>query len=102
MFLDNSNKIFLNYGTGKNMKVLKLSEVNMDNDKACISLFSCSYWKRLHLINISQIKESLLKLLGKNINYVRMFQLLGSTWELGDALFRLLEAYMCALFGKKI
>ena len=29
-----------------------------------------------------------------------MFQLLGSTWELGDALFRLLEAFLCALFGK--
>ena len=33
MFLDDRNKIFLHYGTGKNKKALKLSEVNMDNDR---------------------------------------------------------------------
>ena len=33
MFVDDSNKIVLDYGTGKNRKVLKLSDVNMDSDK---------------------------------------------------------------------
>ena len=103
MFLYDSNKIFLDYGTGKNKKVLRLSEVNMDNDKKPALVCFHALTGNDYISSIfRKSKKACWKLLEQIINYVRTFQFLGGTWELGDVLFRLLEAYTCALFGKKM
>ena len=75
----------------------------MDNDKepAIVGFHALTGNDYISSI-FRESKKACWKLLGKNIDYVRMFQILGSTWKLGDALLRLLEAYMCALFGKEI
>ena len=78
-FLDDSNKIFLHYGTGKKRKVLKLSEVNMDSDKACVSLFYALTGNDYISSTFRKSKKTGWKLLEKNINYVGIFQLPGST-----------------------
>ena len=82
MFLDDSNKIFLDYGTGKNRKVLKLSESMRITTEVCFSQFYALTGNDYISSILRKSKKACWKLLEKNINYVTTFVLLGSTWEL--------------------
>ena len=72
----------------------------MDNNKKLALVGFRALTGNGYILSIfHKLKKACWKLLEKNINYVRMFQLLGSTWELSDTLFRLLEAsvYVCTI-----
>ena len=69
MFLDDSNKIFLGYGTGKNRKALKLSEINVDNDKKSALVSFRAFTGNDYISSIfRKSKKACWKLLEKNIN----------------------------------
>ena len=61
MFLDYSNNTFLDLRTGKNKKILKLCEVNMDNNKKSALVGFHALTGNDYIYQYFQIKQSLLE-----------------------------------------
>ena len=77
MFLDDNNRIFLDYETGENRKVLKLSEVNMDNEKRSALVGFHAFTGNAYISSIfRKSKKACCKLLERNNNYVSF-----ASWE---------------------
>ena len=95
-------RVFLDYGTGKNRKSIKLSDVILpDIDKSCLIGFHAFIGNDFISSFFRRGKLQCWKTLQKEPNFQSSFSELGDSWDINEGLSKQLEKYVCHLYGYK-
>ena len=102
MFPLQTERMWMNYGTGDHRHVLKLNSIDMDDEKKLALLgfyattgndYVSSFFRRG--------KEKSQKIVEKYSRFTTMFANLGNSWEASEEDLKLLEEFVCHLQGGK-
>ena len=100
MFIDQPDHFFIDSGSGKNRKGFLLNEINLNDDiKNCLIGFHAFTGNDYISSFYRKGKAVCWKVLENNPKFLKVFQDLGTSWELTDETFELLEEYVCKLYG---
>ena len=100
MFIDQPDHFFIDSGSGKNRKGFLLNEINLNDDiKNCLIGFHAFTGNDYISSFYRNGKAVCWKVLENNPKFLKAFQDLGTSWELTDETFELLEEYVCKLYG---
>ena len=100
MFIEHPEHFFIDSGSGKNRKGFRLNQINMDSEvKKSLIGFHAFTGNDYVSSFYNKGKTLCWKVLEKNPKFREAFQDLGSTWELDDKTFDLLNEYVCKLYG---
>ena len=101
LFPEKADRVYLDYGTGKSRKILKLSLVDIpDNLRAALVRFHAFTINDYVSAIFRKSKRVCWKLIEKSRKFADMFARLGEEWIIDADLMRLLEEYVCSLFSK--
>ena len=96
------DKVFVDINTGKNRKVIQLSDVQLSIDeKIALIGFYAFTGNDYDSSFFGKGKQKCWKVLKINYLYLAAFKSLGSSWDLDDETFKILEGYVCRLYGRK-
>ena len=102
LFTEKLDKIYLDYGTRKASKFLKIASIDMyDEHKSSLIGFHAFTGNDYVFPIFRKSKKACWKVLKKNNRFIIAFSYLGSTWDLDEQLITLLKEYMCNLFRRK-
>ena len=100
MFIEHPEYFFIDSVSGKNHKGFRLNEINMDSEVKKSLIGFHAFTGNDYVSSFYQKRKFLCwKILEKNPKFLEAFQDLGSTWELDDKTFELLNEYVCILYG---
>ena len=95
MFLLQTDRIWIDYGTGDNRKVLKLNSIDMDKEKKLALLgFHAATGNDYVSSFFRRGKEKARKLVEKYSRFKTMFSSLGNSWEINEDNLRVFEEYL--------
>ena len=99
---DHCERLFVDYGSGKHRKALRLSEINM-SDKEKDALLGFHAFTGNDYISAFFMKGKAMswKCMLKKEDFVQLFADLGATFELEQQALILLEEFVCHLYGYK-
>ena len=102
IFIDQPDHFFIDSGRGKYRKGFRLNEINL-NDEIKMSLIGFHAFTGNDYVSsfYRKGKAACLRVLEKNPKFLKAFQDLGSSWELEDETFDLLQEYVCKLYGSR-
>ena len=102
MFPLQVERIWIDYGTGDNRKVLKLNSIDMDEEKKLALLgFHAATGNDCVSSFFRRGKEKAWKLVEKYSRFKTMFSSLGNSWEINEDNLRVFEEFVCHLYGGK-
>ena len=102
MFLEKAEQIYIDYGTGKSHKILKLGSVDMSNElKSALIGFHAFTGNDYVSSFFKKSKKHCWHLLEKNNRFVQVFAALGDLWQPSNDLLNALEEVVCYMFGRK-
>ena len=94
--------IYLDTGTGKNRKLINVSEIAKDKGQEyCSTMLGLYDFSGQDAISAFKGKGKVgpLKKLTKNPKYMKAFQRLGDDWTVDDTVYKDLEAFTCLMYG---
>ena len=94
--------IYLDTGTGKNRKLINVSEIAKDKGQEyCSTMLGLYDFSGEDAISAFKGKGKVgpLKKLTKNPKYMKAFQRLGDDWTVDDTVYKDLEAFTCLMYG---
>ena len=102
VFLQNPEKILIDYGRGDSRKILQLSSIDMSDEhkKALIGFHSFTGNDYVSSF-FRKSKSHCWQVVEKNNRFVHMFSQLGAEWSIDEDQLSKLEEYVCNVFGKK-
>ena len=96
MFLGKAEQIFIDHGTGKSHKILKLGSVDMSNELKSALIGFHAFAKNDYLSSFfKKSKKHCWRLLEKYNRFVRVFAALGDLWLPSNDLLNALEEVVC-------
>ncbi|CAB4016498.1 Hypothetical predicted protein [Paramuricea clavata] len=99
-FIEERANCFLDYGSGQNRMGLWLNSVDLNKPlKECLIGFHASTGNDFVSSFFRNGKELCWKVLETNPKFYHAFQNLGVNWNLSDAIFDLLEEFVCFAYG---
>ncbi len=102
MFEENSDKIHINYGTGKNRRILSVGSIDMSRElKTALIGFHAFTGNDYVSTFFKKSKKQCWRLLEKTNRFVQVLQSLGTDLHLSDSLFAALEEAVCHMYRKK-
>ena len=92
-------KIFIDYGNGKNLKAIKLSNVNMATDlKLALVGFHAFTGNDYISSFFTKGKTASWKKMAKDEKYIQGFQEFGMSWKVTQEIFEVLEELVCKMY----
>ena len=101
MFQAESERIYIDFGTGKSRKIFKLSSIDTSEELKSALLGFHAFTGNVFISPIfSKSKKVCRKAVTKISKYARTFNRLGETMNLGKNSITLLEEFVCSLYRK--
>ena len=102
MFPLQAERLWLDYGTGDHHHILKLNPIDMDDEKKLALLrFHANTGNDYVSSFFRRGKEKSWKIVEKYSHFTTMFANLGNSWEAFEEDLKLLEEFVCHLYGGK-
>ena len=96
-------RLFFDYGSGKNRKAVRLSDINMQNKEKDALLGFHAFTGNDYISSFFRKGKPLAwKCMKKKEKFLEAFAAFGTSWTLNEDYFNILEEYVCNLYGNKI
>ena len=101
MFQAESERIYIDFGTGKSRKIFRLTSIDMSEELKSAILGFHAFTGNDYVSSIfGKSKKICWKAVTKSSKYARMFNRLGETVNLDENSITLLEEFVCSLYRK--
>ena len=102
LITDSADKVFVDVNTGKNRKVLQLSDIELSSDeKEALIGFHAFTGNDYVSSFFRKGKKKCWDTMKSDPLFLNAFKILGVNWDIDDETLNILENYVCNLYGRK-